>query len=131
VASQDLFGKVIYFDFNKFDDTKLSKKKNIKKRRLNKEKFITIKKTLTKSWTNSKLAKAAYWIPERIRHTKIISRNNIMRPDASHVYIESPAETNLLQEYFIPIDNLVLFIEELEQITKKLNFRTSSKLSII
>lgn len=121
-VSKNLFGKVVYFDFNKFDDTKLSDKKNIRKRKLNTEKFISIKKVFTKLWANNKLAKASSWIPETIRHTKIISRNNIMRPDASHVYIETPRETNLLQEYFIPVDNLISFIASLEKITKDLNF---------
>lgn len=119
---KNLFGKVISFDFNKFDNTKFSNKKNMKKRKLNSERFIPVRKAFIQSWANSKLAKAIYWIPERIKHTGITSRNNIMRPDASHIYVETPKQTNLLQEYFIPVDNLIEFINSLEKITKELNF---------
>ncbi len=41
-----------------------------------------------------------------------------MRPPASHLYVELPKVTNILQEYFIPIDNLVEFIDSLEWVTK-------------
>ena len=120
-SGKKLFGQVANFDFKKIDDTKFSKKSNLQKRILHHEKNINRKKIVTKLWSKNKLIKALHWIPEVLRHSTIVSRNNIMRPPASHLYIEIPNETNLLQEYFIPIDNLIKFITSLEIITKKLN----------
>jgi len=115
-----LFGNVACFDFKKLDNAEVSKKDAIQKRKLQYEKFTKIQKTIVKPWSKNRLIKALHWVPESIKNKKIISRNNIMRPPASHLYVETPGETNLLQEYFIPIDNLIPFIDSLETITQKL-----------
>lgn len=119
-TGRKLFGDVASFTFKKLDKVKFSKKKNNRKKKLQYEHFVDMQRIGIKLWPKSRLIKALHWIPEGIKHGEIISRNNIMRPPASHLYVETPGETNLLQEYFIPVDNLIPFIESLETITKKL-----------
>jgi len=116
-----LFSDVVSFNFKKIDDAQFSEKQKKKAKKLHHERFVKFQKLSTAAWHKSRLMKALHWIPESIKHGQIISRNNIMRPPASHLYVELPKETNILQEYFIPVDNLVIFIESLEWITKKLN----------
>ena len=120
IIGEKLFGDVAVFNFKKLNSTQFSKKQNKRLHTLFHEKFVAIQKIGTKMWPKSRLMKALHWVPEGLQHGKIISRNNIMRPPASHLYVEMSESTNLLQEYFIPVDNLIPFIHELEMITKKL-----------
>ena len=121
MIGEKLFGDVAVFNFKKLNSRQSSRKQNKNLHQLYHEKFVGIQKIGTKMWSKSRLIKALHWIPEGLTHGQIISRNNIMRPPASHLYVELPKSTNLLQEYFIPIHNLAPFIHELEAITKKLN----------
>ncbi len=121
VYGKKLFGGVTLFNFKKLNTEHLSEKQNKKKRKLKHERFVAIRKMGTKLWSKSRLMKAFNWLGEGIQHGQIVSRNNIMRPPGSHSYVEASKETNLLQEYFIPVDNLLSFIDSLEAITKKLN----------
>ncbi len=121
MSKKQLFGNVAVFNFKKLDSKQFSQKKNKHYRKLFQEKYVNMNKIVTRAWPQSKFIKALHWIYEGIKHGQIISRNNIMRPPASHLYIELPKSTNLLQEYFIPVDNLRLFINELEAITQQLD----------
>ncbi len=116
-----LFGGVTLFNFKKLNSAHLSEKQNKKKRKLKQERFVAIKKIGTNLWSKNRLTKTLSWLSEGIKHGQIVSRNNIMRLPGSHLYVETSKATNLLQEYFIPVDNLLSFINSLEAITKKLN----------
>jgi FAD/FMN-containing dehydrogenase len=116
-----LFGKIVYLNFAKIDDTLLSEKKQKNIKKLQSYHYTNIKKFGVKLWSKSKIIKTLHWIPEVKKYANIVSRNNIMRPFVDHMYLDSKTSTLLLQEYFIPIDQFVQFINALEYITKKFN----------
>ena len=118
---KNLFGKIVYLDFNKIDATPLSEKKQNNIRKLQYPHYTKIKNFGVKLWSKSNIIKALHWIPETKKYNRLISRNNIMRPPVDHMYTNSPKSTHLLQEYFIPVDNFIQFITSLETITQKLN----------
>ena len=51
------------------------------------------------------------------------SRNNVMRSDSAFMEYTSPGRTELLQEYFVPVDSFVSYIDQLRMIltTDELN----------
>lgn len=51
------------------------------------------------------------------------SRNNVMRSDSAFMEYTSPGRTELLQEYFVPVDSFVSYIDQLRTIltTDELN----------
>ena len=50
-------------------------------------------------------------------HTqKIISRNNAMRPEVRFLDYTSPTDTDILQEYFVPVHNFISFMEGMRKI---------------
>jgi len=120
LTGTQLFSKVAAFNFKKVDTAKW-RRKHPRKRHLFQESFVDIHRISVGLWAQHKFYKALHWVPEGLRHGEVISRNNIMRPPASHLYVELPKSTNLLQEYFIPVDNLMSFVTAVEYITQKLN----------
>ena len=44
---------------------------------------------------------------------RIISRNNVMRSDSAFMEYENPNKTEVLQEYFVPIDEFTEYIDDL------------------
>lgn len=50
--------------------------------------------------------------------TKIVARNNAMRPPVAFLTYDSEDATDILQEYFIPVGQFVHFIDELREIVK-------------
>lgn len=118
---KDMFSNIATFNFKKINTACLSKRQQKRYKKLYREKWVTPRTLQTKLWSKFKFIKAIHWIPESAKNGRIISRNNIMRPPASHLYVETAGNTNLLQEYFVPVDGLMPFIAELEAVTKKLN----------
>jgi FAD/FMN-containing dehydrogenase len=53
--------------------------------------------------------------PEKI---EVISRNNAMRPPITFLEYYSSSNTDILQEYFIPIENFASFIDSLRKIIR-------------
>lgn len=49
----------------------------------------------------------------------IISRNNLMNGDLSFLEYHSSRDTDILEEYFIPVDHLPDFIDDLREITER------------
>lgn len=118
---KQLHAGVIAIDYKQIDESTLSahQKKELKK--LYKEHFVSVKKNGINLLRTTSVAKSLAWIPELAQNGKIISRNNIMSPHVSHIYTDSSKDADLLQEYFIPVDNLISFIKSLGTITKQLN----------
>lgn len=48
--------------------------------------------------------------------TRIISRNNAMRPPIKFLAYDSPSDTDIVQEYFVPIGHFVEFMDHLREI---------------
>ncbi len=48
--------------------------------------------------------------------TRIISRNNAMRPEVKFLEYDSPTDTDILQEYFVPMANFVQFMDRMREI---------------
>lgn len=55
-------------------------------------------------------------IPET---TQIVSRNNAMRPPIKFLDFKNPKETDILQEYFIPLDQFASYMASLKMILTK------------
>jgi len=49
----------------------------------------------------------------------IISRNNLMNNDIGYLEYHSSRNTDILQEYFVPVDNLPSFVDDLRSIVGK------------
>lgn len=45
-----------------------------------------------------------------------LSRNNVMRPEIQFLDYEGKSDTDILQEYFVPVDDFPLFIDRLREI---------------
>ncbi|MEI4804276.1 FAD-binding oxidoreductase [Bacillus sp. FJAT-51639] len=47
------------------------------------------------------------------------TRNNVMRSDSAFMEYENPNRTEILQEYFIPVDNFSIYIDDLRGILER------------
>jgi hypothetical protein len=123
LLGKKLFSKVKLFNFYPTDSDELSSKQKRRVVKLHQEPAIQVElaKIHTYFWSQSKFIKALHWVPLAIKYGGLVSRNNVMRPPAAHLYVESKKSTNMVEQYFIPVDNLIAFIDELERISKKLH----------
>ncbi len=123
LLGKKLFSKVKLFNFYPTDSEKLSPKRKRRVVKLHQEPAIQVElaKIHTYFWSQSKFIKALHWVPLAIKYGGLVSRSNVMRPPASHLYVESKKSTNMVEQYFIPVDNLISFIDELERISRKLH----------
>ena len=53
---------------------------------------------------------------DRPGSTKTISRNNAMRPEVLFLEYDSPKDTDILQEYFVPVDRLASYMDTLRNV---------------
>ena len=116
-----LFSDVMSVTFKKIDENKISNRTKKRAKKLYEERFVKIKQISLPFLRESRFIKSIQWFEEALKDGKIVARNNIMSPPASHFYCPSKKHTQLLQEYFIPVHQLIPFIDELEFITCKLN----------
>ena len=63
-------------------------------------------------WDNQK----KYFLHE---NGELETRNNVMRSDSQFMEYDSPARTETLQEYFVPIDEFAPYIDDLRNMLKK------------
>jgi FAD/FMN-containing dehydrogenase len=49
----------------------------------------------------------------------LITRNNVMRSESQFMEYESPNRTEVLQEYFVPVDEFASYIDHLRQLLKR------------
>jgi len=63
-----------------------------------------------------------YWqkrLEARVGAVEVVSRNNAMRPTVKFLDHRSPTDTDILQEYFVPMERFVEFIDGLRAIIQK------------
>ena len=69
---------------------------------------------------HSELGKDMRWFLQEtvadLVSTHTISRNNAMRPPIKFLAYNSPSDTDILQEYFVPVGNLVRFIDDFRKV---------------
>jgi len=106
------------FVYRPVDERTLSTKKKARARTLKKERFVQLKKWGIWFLRRSAFMKSKQVDADAIPNHRIVSRNTIMSPHVSHLHCDLTSETDLLQEYFIPVDNLIPFINQLESVTK-------------
>ena len=51
--------------------------------------------------------------------TELISRNNVMRPEVQFLDYEGKGDTDILQEYFVPVDEFPKYIDRLRSILEE------------
>jgi FAD/FMN-containing dehydrogenase len=65
-------------------------------------------------------AKELRWeLQKKTAHSEVLTRNNAMRPPIKFLEYYSVKDTDILQEYFIPVQNFVPFIDKLREIVQK------------
>ena len=94
--------------------------------RLHPERFVNLQKALMYVYKKFKSVKQARWITEQKvslwGENNNASRNQLMRPDMLFFLRDfNGVETDLLQEYFIPLNQFVQFTDILRSITEKHN----------
>jgi FAD/FMN-containing dehydrogenase len=58
----------------------------------------------------------------------VVSRNNLMNADLSFLAYSSPGDTDILQEYFVPVERLPVFLDRLREVVEqhKLNLLSAT-----
>ena len=105
IDPKNLFDEVFIADFHIF--SKADKRRSNVKNELYEEKYITINRFALGLSRSSKMGKRLRWQLQKTaighRSARYVSRNNAMRPEVLFLEHLSPKDTDLLQEYFFPI----------------------------
>lgn len=96
-----------------------------KEKELQPNKNIALKKFIFGLSRKYDFGKKFRWYLQK-EHTSLefpytISRNNLINGDSKFLEYYSSKDTDILQEYFIPVENLSLFLDELREIIIKNN----------
>jgi len=87
---------------------------------LKQETIIALPKALLGISRYSDFGKNQLWSFQKLYFLKqsgtFESRNNVMRSDSAFMEYTSPGRTELLQEYFVPVDSFVSYIDQLRSI---------------
>ncbi|MCQ6557786.1 FAD-binding oxidoreductase [Paenibacillus mendelii] len=90
---------------------------------LNDERFVGITKFAFGLSRKFDWGKGAVWRLQKkgylVEEEERISRNNAMRPAASFMEYADTQKTDLLQEYFIPVDRFLPFVDGLRRIVRE------------
>jgi len=102
---------------------KVNDKRNKSLFKLHKESWLVFNKFFFGLSRKSGWGKNLRWCLEKffvakVGRTEYICRNNAMRPMIKFLDYYSPKNTDILQEYFIPIDKFVEFVDGLRKIIK-------------
>jgi len=92
--------------------------------KLNEETGVERNKFFLKLSRNSQWGKDIRWfmqeaLVDRPGATAVLSRNNAMRPEVKFLEYDSPTDADILQEYFVPPENFVSFMDGLRRIVQK------------
>jgi FAD/FMN-containing dehydrogenase len=84
------------------------------------ESFVGFKKLLFQMNRSSDWGKNAYWNLQQsvvpMQQDKRISRNNAMRSESEFMEYRQPGKNDLLQEYFIPVDEFADFVLSMKKV---------------
>ncbi len=125
IANQNLMEECLVIYYYRIAD------KPAKLQPLEKEKLIATSKWLMGLSRQSEKGKAVRWyIQEAILDApgkgEIITRNNAMRPPIEFLDYKSEKDTDVLQEYFVPMDQALAFMDDLKNIIKSENINVLS-----
>jgi len=114
IRSSDLLERVIAVNYTRVPDDRAPQAP------LTAETHIARNKTFMTLSRKSDTGKAVRWylqesIGDRPRTTPPISRNNAMRPEVRFLDYRSPRDTDILQEYFIPLSAFTGFMTDLRR----------------
>lgn len=91
--------------------------------RLSDESRVGINRAMMSLSRSGETGKAVRWylqesIAERPGSRMLVSRNNAMRPEVRFLDYRSARDTDILQEYFVPVDRLVVFMQGLKTVAR-------------
>ena len=109
-----LFNTIRSITFKKIDVDSVPSRTRAHLHELYQENLPWLRRTLFYYGRYSSLLKALQRDADRTSSGSLISRNNIMSPHVSHMYYDSDKETDLLQEYFVPVAHLGKFLTYLD-----------------
>lgn len=117
---QGLFSDALSITYNKMNAERikqLSPKQKNKAYKLTDTGSVPLKRMATSLVRDTQWARNAHFLHESHQNGLIVSRNNIMRLPVEHVYSISHFFRHLLQEYFIPVDSIGQFLEQVKKYT--------------
>jgi decaprenylphospho-beta-D-ribofuranose 2-oxidase len=85
---------------------------------LKEERFIPITRFFLSLSRKGQAGKDLRWalqrqLGDRPGSSKLVSRNNAMRPEVLFLEYDSPTDTDILQEYFVPMERIASFVDAL------------------
>ncbi|MFB5088686.1 FAD-binding oxidoreductase [Psychrobacillus sp. PGGUH221] len=90
---------------------------------LKRERIIAIPKLLLGLSRINTHGKNMFWKTQKEYNNRIdgsyISRNNVMRSESTFMEYDSASKTELLQEYFVPLDEFTSYIDDLREMLQK------------
>ncbi|MDR7071351.1 FAD-binding oxidoreductase [Fictibacillus barbaricus] len=119
VAPKSFFKELYVTDYVLVDDQrKLNKYDELKK-----ETIVALPKFMLGLSRYSDKGKNLLWDTQKkyfIKNDgKYESRNNVMRSDSEFMEYENPNRTEVLQEYFVPVDEFSAYVDDLRTLLKK------------
>jgi FAD/FMN-containing dehydrogenase len=87
------------------------------------ERFVPVTRFFLSLSRQSQWGKDRRWslqrrFVDRPGSSEIVSRNNAMRPEVLFLEYDSPADTDILQEYFVPLDRIANYLDDLRGAVK-------------
>ena len=124
-SSKKLFSDITAVCYKKIDTAQFSKKKIAFFSRLRRDRPpLSYFRRLGLAILRALPGARSWRVPlDESQDGDIRSRNFIMSPPVSQVYYKSAEETDLLQEYFIPLESFAEFMHHLETVTSLYNIR--------
>jgi decaprenylphospho-beta-D-ribofuranose 2-oxidase len=112
VDTKNLFDEILVADFHAMNNT--DKRRSKVDKILYEEKFIPLNRFVFGVSRRSQWGKKLRWQLQKIasgrRGARFISRNNAMRPEVLFLEHRAPTDTDLLQEYYFPVEKCKCFI---------------------
>ncbi len=116
--AEKLFSGVRSINYRKIDEQSFSVRKRQRLRKLKPERFVKLKSFLRVCVRRIPFIKYLQKDIDSVAQGTILCRNAIMSPHVGHLHDDTNWEVDLLQEYFIPINNLTLFLDACDSLIR-------------
>lgn len=118
IRSKDFLDRIIVADYSRTPEDRAAHGA------LRQERHIAVNKTMLALSRSGETGKAVRWylqeaLADRPGSTERISRNNAMRPEVRFLDYHSPRDTDILQEYFVPLREFASFMRDLKRIVRR------------
>ena len=112
------FSGIRSMTYAKIDAYTLSEKELSQLKKQKRERFVAVKRVMQGALRNLPFSRYFQRDIDFIAEGDMVSRNTLMSPHVLHLQDTSTEETQLLQEYFIPIDKVLPFLTKCDLISQ-------------